>query len=133
MKKLIALVIAMAFVVAACSSSTEEVVAAYCDELTGLQTAVQDAGSLTNQSTIDDYAAAKDNIVSSYQAAVEAATDVDDAVAAEIEDAQSAYQAAIKDIPSDASVESALITYEAAQKQYAASIKATLAKVSCSA
>lgn len=132
MKKLIVLVLAMAFVVAACSSSTEETVETYCDDLGSLKTSIQALSTLSAESTIDDVNAAKDDVKSAYDATVASAGDVDAAVLSELEDASNTWQSSVDAIPSDATVEDALATVVAADEVYLTSIDATLEKVSCS-
>ena len=132
MKKLIALVFAMALVVAACSSSTEDDVKTYCDDLGTLQTSLQALTALTAQSTMDDVNSAKEAVKSAYDATVSSASNVDDAVSSELADAQNTWQSAVDAIPSDATVETAMATVTTADQAYLASVNTTLDKVNCS-
>lgn len=132
MKKLIVLVLAMAFVVAACSSSTEDSVDTYCDDLATLKTSIQDLTALTASSTMDDVDAAKQAVTSAYDATVSSAGDVDAAVASELEAAQSTWQSTVDGIPSDATVEEALTTVQTADAAFLSSVESTLDKVNCS-
>jgi len=132
MKKLIALVFAMALIVAACSSSTEDNVETYCDDLGTLKTSLQDLTALTAQSTMDDIDSAKKAVSDAYDATVSSAGAVDDAVASELEDARNAWQSTVDAIPSDATVEDAMTTVTTADEAFLASVNATLDKVSCS-
>ena len=132
MKKLIALVFAMALIVAACSSSTEDTVEAYCDDLGTLKTSLQDLTSLSAQSTMDDIDSAKEAVSDAYDATVSSAGAVDDAVASELEDARNTWQSTVDGIPSDATVEEAMTTVTTADEAFLTSVNATLEKVSCS-
>ena len=132
MKKLIALVFAMALIVAACSSSTEDTVEAYCDDLGTLKTSLQDLTSLSAQSTMDDIDSAKEAVSDAYDATVSSAGAVDDAVASELEDARNTWQSTVDGIPSDATVEEAMTTVTTADGAFLTSVNATLEKVSCS-
>jgi conjugal transfer/entry exclusion protein len=132
MKKLIALVFAMALIVAACSSSTEDTVEAYCDDLGTLKTSLQDLTSLSAQSTMDDVDSATQAVSDAYDATVSSAGDVDDAVAGELEDARNTWQSTVDGIPSDATVEEAMATVTAADEAFLTSVNSTLETVSCS-
>jgi PBP1b-binding outer membrane lipoprotein LpoB len=132
MKKLIALLLAMAFVVAACSSSTEDTVETYCDDLGTLKTSLQDLTSLSAQSTMDDVDSAKKAVSDAYDATVSSADAVDSAVASELETARNTWQSAVDGIPSDATVEEAMTTVTAADEAFLASVNTTHEKVDCS-
>jgi hypothetical protein len=132
MKKLIALVLAMAFVVAACSSSTEDSVQTYCDDLGTLQTSLQSLAALDATATIDQLNDAKDAVKTAYDATVASAQDVDDAVLSELEDAEGTWEDAIGAIPGDATVEQALQSLQAADAAYLTSVNGTMDKVACS-
>jgi hypothetical protein len=132
MKKLFALVLAMAFVVAACSSSTEDTVEAYCDDLGTLKTSLQDLTALSTQSTMDDVDSAKQAVSDAYDATVSSADAVDGSVASELEDARNTWQSTVDGIPSDATVDEAMTTVTAADEAFLTSVNATLDKVSCS-
>lgn len=132
MKKLIVLVLAMAFVVAACSSSTEDTVEAYCDNLGTLKTSLQNLTSLSAQSTMDDVDSAKKAVSDAYDATVSSADAVDSAVASELETARNTWQSTVDGIPSDATVEEAMTTVTAADEAFLASVNTTLEKVDCS-
>lgn len=131
MKKLIVLVLAMAFVVAACSSSTEDTVEAYCDDLGELRTSLQSLSALTAQSTVDDVNNAKADVKSAYDNTVSAAGAVDEAAAGEIEDAQNTWQSTVDAIPSDATVEEAMSSITTANDAYMGSLTTTYQKLSC--
>jgi PBP1b-binding outer membrane lipoprotein LpoB len=132
MKKILALVLAMAFVVAACSSSTEDSVETYCDDLGTLQTSLQSLAALDATATIDQVNEAKDAVKSAYDATVASAQDVDDAVLSDLEDAQGTWQDSIDAIPGDATVDQALQALQAADATYLTSVNSTMEKVSCS-
>jgi hypothetical protein len=132
MKKLIALVFAMALVVAACSSSTEDTVETYCDDLGTLKTSLQDLTALSTQSTMDDVDSAKQAVSDAYDATVSSADAVDGSVASELEDARNTWQSAVDGIPSDATVDEAMTTVTAADEAFLTSVNTTLEKVSCS-
>ncbi len=132
MKKLIALVLAMAFVVAACSStSTEEAVTAYCDDLGNLKSSLVSMTDLDIGSTLDDVNNAKEEVKKAYDKTVESAQGVDDAVLKEMENATSEWQKAVDAIASDATIEDALVTVQAADGAYIVAIDAALSKVTC--
>jgi len=132
MKKLIVLVLAMAFVVAACSSSTEDNVETYCDDLGTLKTSLQDLTALTAQSTMDDIDSAKKAVSDAYDATVSSADAVDASVASELEDARNTWQSTVDGIPSDATVEDAMATVTTADEAFLTAVNATFDKVSCS-
>jgi hypothetical protein len=133
MKKLIALVLAMAFVVAACSSnSTEDAVDTYCDDLGTLKTSLESLNELTAQSTVDDVNNAKEAVKSAYDATVASAENVDGAVAGEIDTAQSTWQSTVDAIPGDATVADSLTAIQTADAAYLASVNTAVDKVDCS-
>lgn len=132
MKKLVALAMAATFVVAACSSSTEDAVDTYCDDLGTLQTSLQEVGNLSATSSVDDVNAVADDIKSAYDDVVSSADGVDNAVVSEVEAAQKTFSDSVDAISGDASVADALTQLQAAEDAYASSVNAALAKVSCS-
>jgi len=131
MKKLVALAVAATFVVAACSSSTEDAVGTYCDDLGTLQTSLQEVGTLSATSSVDDVNAVADDIQSAYDDVVSSADGVDDAVVSEIQAAQDTFADSVNGISGDASVADALSQLQAAEETYNASVDAALAKVDC--
>lgn len=131
MKKLMALLMATTFVVAACSS-TEDAVDKYCDDLSDLKSAVQDAGSLTASSSVDDVNDASEKITKAYDAVISSASGVTDAVTSDIEDAQQTYVDTVNGLSGDSSVSDALSDLQTAQATYASSVESTLSQVSCS-
>jgi ABC-type glycerol-3-phosphate transport system substrate-binding protein len=132
MKKLMALLMAATFVVAACSSSTEDAVDQYCDDLGDLKSAVQDAGSLTASSSVDDVNDASEEITKAYDAVISSASGVTDAVTSDIEAAQQTYVDTVNGLSGDSSVSDAFSDLQAAQSTYASSVESTLSQVSCS-
>ncbi len=132
MRKLLALVFALALIVAACSSSTQDSIETYCDDLGTLKTSLQDLTALTAQSTMDDVDSAKKAVSDAYDATVSAAGAVDDAVASELEDARNTWQSTVDGIASDATVQEAMTTVTTADEAFLTSVNATLDKVSCS-
>lgn len=131
MKRLIALALAATMVVAACSSSTEDAVGEYCDDLGTLQTALQSVSTLSASSSVDDVNAVGDSIKDAYNDVVSSADGVDDAVTSEIEDAQKAFSDSVNAISGDASVSDALADLQAAEQTYVAAVDAAVSKVSC--
>ena len=132
MKKLVALALATTLVVAACSSSTEDAVDTYCDDLGTLKTSLQEVGTLSATSSVDDVNGVADDIKSAYDDVVSSASGVDDAVVSEIQAAQQTFQDSVNAISGDASVSDALAQLQAAEQTYEASVNAAFAKVNCS-
>ena len=131
MKRILVLVMAAAFVVAACSS-TEDAVDAYCDDLSSLASALQEGQSLTASSTVDDVQQVRDDVTSAYDDAVSSAQDVDDAVTGEIQSAQQAFSDAVGAIPDDSSVSDGLAAVQTAWTQYVSAVDAAISQVNCS-
>lgn len=131
MKRLIALALAATMVVAACSSSTEDAVGDYCDDLGTLQAALQSVSTLSASSSVDDVNAVGDSIKDAYNDVVSSADGVDDAVTSEIEAAQKTFTDSVNAISGDASVSDALADLQAAEQTYVAAVDAAVSKVSC--
>lgn len=121
-----------ALALASCSSSPEDVVAAFCEAQENLIAAVQGLGSLGVGSTSDEVDAARSDIESSWETYKSAAEDVGQEVKNQGESAFSDYRNAVGAIPDDAPVTERVQMNIDAAKAFAADLSTIADSVTCS-
>ena len=130
MKRIIFALVAVGLAVSACSTSTEDATATYCDDLQTLETSLMDVRS---SSTVEELQDNAKDASDDYDDVVASARDVENAVVDDIRAARDTFADAVDAIPSDATIGAAAQQISGAADTYVQTVGQTLASLNCSA